>query len=98
MTLLVRDEVDVLEAHLAFHLNAGVDVVVATDHLSTDGTTELLESHVRRGSVKLIRRIDPRIQQSAWVTEMARVAANDLKADWVIHWMRTSSGGLRADR
>jgi hypothetical protein len=85
MTLLIRDEVDVLEAHLAFHLNAGVDLVIATDHRSTDGTAELLESHARQGYVHLIRRTDLRIQQSAWVTHMARFAASDLAADWVIH-------------
>jgi hypothetical protein len=27
MTLLVRDERDIVDAHLSFHLNAGVDFV-----------------------------------------------------------------------
>ena len=34
MTLLARDEADVVEAWLAFHLNAGADFVVATDNRS----------------------------------------------------------------
>jgi hypothetical protein len=85
MTLLVRDEHDIVDAHLAFHLNAGVDLVIATDHRSTDGTTEILESYAREGYVHLIRRQDSRIRQSAWVTEMARLAATEHGADWVIN-------------
>ena len=85
MTLLVRDEPDILDAHLSFHLNAGVDVVIATDHRSTDGTTEILESYAREGYVHFIRREDERIRQSEWVTQMARLAATEQGADWVIN-------------
>jgi len=85
MTLLVRDEQDIVDAHLSFHLNAGVDLVIATDHRSTDGTTEILESYERDGHVQLIRRQDARIQQSTWVTQMARLAATEHGADWVIN-------------
>jgi hypothetical protein len=85
MTLLVRDEHDVIDAHLDYHLNAGVDFVIATDHKSADGTREVLESYARAGHVHLIRREEPRIQQGAWVTEMARMAAGTFGADWVIN-------------
>ena len=30
-TLVVRDEVDIIDAQIAYHLNAGVDFVIATD-------------------------------------------------------------------
>jgi Glycosyl transferase family 2 len=85
MTLLLRDEADIVEAHIVYHLKAGVDVVIATDHRSSDGTTEILESYARRGYVHLIRREDERIRQSEWVTHMARLAATELGADWVIN-------------
>jgi len=84
MTLLVRDEADVIDAHIAYHLTAGVDLLIATDHRSTDGTTEILESYVRDGYVHLIRREEERIRQSAWMTEMARLAAT-LGADWILN-------------
>ena len=32
---------DIVDAWLDFHLNAGVDFVIATDNLSQDGTTEI---------------------------------------------------------
>jgi Glycosyl transferase family 2 len=86
MTLLVRDEVDIVESNLAFHLNAGVDFVIATDHGSTDGTTEILESYARSGRLLLLRRrAAEQVRQREWVTSMARLAASDYDADWVIN-------------
>lgn len=84
MTLLVRDEADILDEHLAFHLNAGVDYVIATDHRSVDGTTEILRSYERDGYVRLIREEAERIRQSEWMTHMARLAASEHDADWVL--------------
>jgi len=81
MTLLVRDEADIVDAHIAFHLNAGVDLVLATDHRSRDGTTEILESYERKGYVRLIREEGERIRQASWVTRMARLAATEHDAD-----------------
>jgi hypothetical protein len=84
MTLLVRDEEDVLAEHLQFHLNAGVDLVIATDHRSQDGTTEILHSFARTGHVIAIRENAERIRQAEWTTRMARLASSEHGADWVI--------------
>jgi hypothetical protein len=85
MTLVVRDEADVLDAQLAYHLNVGVDFVIATDHRSVDSTSEILESYARDGYLRLFREEAEEIRQSAWVTRMARLAATDHAADWVIN-------------
>jgi glycosyl transferase family 2 len=85
MTLLARDEIDVVDAWLAFHLNAGVDVVIATDNRSQDGTTEVLEEYERSGQVHLIRESGEDLRQDEWVTRMARLAATQFGADWVIN-------------
>ena len=85
MTLLVRDEADIVDAQIAFHLDAGVDLVVATDNRSEDGTTEILERYAREGLVHLIREPGHDLRQSEWVTRMARLAATELGADWILN-------------
>ena len=85
MTLLARDEADIVDAQLAFHLNAGVDFVIATDNLSQDGTTEILESYAKTGQLHLIREDGQYLQQAEWITRMGRLAASAFGADWVIH-------------
>ena len=85
MTLLARDEADVVDAQIAFHLNAGVDFVVATDHASTDGTTEILERYAREGFLHLTREDGVEYREVEWRTRMARWAADELGADWVIN-------------
>jgi Glycosyl transferase family 2 len=85
LTLLARDEADVIDSWLAFHLNAGADFVIATDNRSEDGTTETLERYAREGHIHLIREPGEDLRQDEWVTRMARLAATDFGADWVIN-------------
>jgi hypothetical protein len=85
MTLLVRDEADIVDAQIAYHLHAGVDLVVATDNRSEDATTEILERYARDGVLHLIREAGDDLRQSEWVTRMARLAATDLGADWILN-------------
>jgi len=85
LTVLARDEADIVDAQIAFHLNAGVDFVVATDNRSRDGTTEILESYARQGCLRLIHEPAEGLRQGEWVTRMARMAAAEFGADWVIN-------------
>ena len=85
MTLLARDEADIVDAQIAFHLHAGVDLVIATDNRSTDGTTEILERYERAGVLHLLHEDGDDMRQDVWVTRMARLAATEHRADWVIN-------------
>jgi Glycosyl transferase family 2 len=85
MSLLVRNEADIVDAQIAFHLHAGVDYVIATDNRSDDGTTEILERYERAGVLHLLREDGDDMRQQQWVTRMARLAATDFDADWVVN-------------
>ena len=82
MTLRTRDQADIVDALVAFHLNAGVDYVIATDHRSQDGTVEILEEYARAGVLHLIREHGEEVRGSEWRTRMARMAATTYAADW----------------
>jgi hypothetical protein len=84
LTLLAKNEADVIDANVAYHLAAGVDLIVATDNGSTDGTLEILEGYEQSGALELIREPSSDFRQGEWVTRMARLAAAR-GADWVIN-------------
>lgn len=83
-TLLVRDEADIVGLQIAYHLDAGVDFVIATDHDSRDGTSEILDSFARDGHLLRIP-VEGPMHDGAWRTRMARLAATEYGADWVIN-------------
>jgi len=85
LTLLVRDEQDILRQFLEYHLNRGVDFIVATDNRSEDGTRDILHEYERQGTVHSIYEPDDTYAQALWVTRMARMAAERFGADWVIN-------------
>jgi hypothetical protein len=85
MTMMVRDEADIIGAMIEHHLAQGVDHFIATDNGSVDGTTAILERYRDAGVLDL--REDPvhRKQQAPTVTAMARDAYTLYGADWVLN-------------
>jgi Glycosyl transferase family 2 len=100
MTLVVRDEDDILESNLEYHLAQGVDVILALDHGSSDRTSEILSEYAGGGRVRWLREDDRPHDQVRRGSRLLRSAAEEYGADWVIHcdadefWM-PAAGSLR---
>ena len=85
LTLQVRDEEDIIDANIKFHLAQGVDFFIVTDNLSVDGTRDILLKYERSGILRYIWQPEDIHAQGEWVTHMARLAASEHNADWVIN-------------
>lgn len=85
MTLLIRDEQDIIQANIDFHLSQGVDMFIVTDNLSTDNTPKILQKYKKRGVLKIINETTDDYSQYKWVTRMAQMAYTDYNADWIIN-------------
>jgi Glycosyl transferase family 2 len=87
MAFKIRDEGDILEHNLRFHHALGVDHFIVTDNGSTDETVDILARYADAGLLTVIEAPDTdyREQGARWMTDMARLAATELGADWVVH-------------
>lgn len=81
-TLLVRDEADIIAKNIQHHIDQGIDAFIVTDHLSVDGTADIIRAYPQ--VVEYIYESDPGYYQFKWVTRMAHIAAS-MGADWIIH-------------
>jgi hypothetical protein len=81
MTVVVADGVETLDANIAFHLNAGVDLVLVAALESQDDTAAILEPYAREGH---LRTIPARGGGESLPTDLARAAVAEHAADWVI--------------
>lgn len=85
MTLLVRDEQDIIEQCIKFHLAQGVDFIIATDNGSIDNTRNILLKYQKQGVLELIDEPEQNYNQAAWVHRMIILAKKKHKADWIIN-------------
>jgi len=85
MTLLVRDEDDIIGENLEYHLKNGVDFFIIKDHRSTDNTLSIIKEYEARGLAKVLIETSEEHHQALWVSEMAKSAFTDYGADWVIN-------------
>ncbi len=100
MTLVLRDEEEILASNLDYHLAQGVDLILALDHGSTDATPEILREYERRGRLRWLHDDAPAQDQARRVARLLALAADEFGPEWVIHadadefWMPTA-GSLR---
>lgn len=86
MTLLIKNEEDIIEENLIFHKKMGVDGFIVTDNNSTDNTNKILEKYYKKGWIKeIILEKSQEYSQVEWVDKMIKIAKNKYNADWIIN-------------
>ena len=83
MTILVKDEADIIEANIRTHASLGVDAFVIMDNSSTDGTRDILIRLQKEFEIVIIDEVGE-YNQAKWMKSLAKIAKKRLKADWVI--------------
>lgn len=84
MTILVKNEVDIIEANIRTHASLGVDAFAVMDNNSNDGTREILAKLQEEFEIILIDEKGS-YAQAKWMRQLAHIAKKELKADWVIN-------------
>lgn len=83
LTLLVKNEADIIVDNIFFHYANGVDHIIVTDNGSDDGTLEILKSLEKEGLILLMTA--KLYNQDKIVNKMGRVARQRYNATVLIH-------------
>lgn len=82
MTLLVKNEIDIIKYHIEYHKDK-MDAIVVIDNNSTDGTYEYLKS-LESNNFVVKRELSNNYLQDKWVTKMVFML-RDMGCDWVVN-------------
>lgn len=102
MTLLVKNEADIIEINVNHHKNQGVDIIVALDDNSTDRTPVILRNLADKGLLYLVDYPKTKYDHAGLVNYLGSIAANKYKADLLFHcdadelWV-SSMGNLKQE-
>jgi glycosyltransferase involved in cell wall biosynthesis len=83
MTILVKNEDDIIEENIRFHAAQGVDGFLVMDNNSNDNTIDILQKLASEFDITLVHE-KGEYQQAKWMTALAKKARADLGADLVI--------------
>ncbi len=83
MTILVKNEADIIEKNIRYHAKTGVDNFVVMDNNSTDGTREILEELKKEYEITII---DEKgiYNQAKWMTKLTHIARKKYNPTWLI--------------
>ena len=84
MTMVVRNEADILRDNLEHHLRLGVGHFVIQDNGSTDGTSEILADFARSGVADVFRDDGSSFEQETQMARLIRHAMDRHAPDWII--------------
>lgn len=99
MTLLVKNEADIILDNILFHYSRGVDHIIVTDNGSTDDTVPILKRLQKDGYIELLE--EEIYNQDKLVNKMGAIAKEKYGATILIHadadefWNPTKNGNLK---
>lgn len=79
------DQVDIVADFLDWHLDLGIDFILALDGGSTDGTRDVLEQYTKTGRVVWLPLPDRDMTRYPIADELAAMARDRYQADWIIY-------------
>ncbi len=83
MTILVKNEADIIEANIRTHASLGVDAFVVMDNNSDDETREILSALQNEFEIEIIDE-SGMYAQAKWMRRLSKIAKEKFHADWVI--------------
>jgi glycosyltransferase involved in cell wall biosynthesis len=79
----VKNEIDIVELVIRHTLAEGVDHLWVSDHISTDGTWDLLQEYAKEYPITLLRDECPVFDQPGRMNTLAAMA-REAGADWIV--------------
>jgi len=79
------DQVDILEDFLDWHLHIGIDLILALDGGSTDGTRDVLDKYATTGRVVWFPLTERDMTKYSIADTLATMARQQYQADWIIY-------------
>ncbi len=85
MTLMVKDEEDIVANCIEHHLRQGVDYIFAADDGSTDNTAAILHNYEQKGLLQLVQLSKERWNQPKVVNQLGIIAHSNFNNAIIFH-------------